>query len=136
MKTCTDCDTPKPHDEFHKNRSAPDGLCGICRACAKSRKAAHYLLHRKEIIRKVCAWSKRNRPKKRKHSARWQKSVKGRNWINFKARESRRLLKDSYVTWQARQTRSTFKETKNRILKHRTKRALVFLNATAQIQKR
>jgi hypothetical protein len=34
LKWCSGCQTEKPVEDFHKNRSRPDGLQNYCKACA------------------------------------------------------------------------------------------------------
>lgn len=36
MKRCTSCKADKAVDDFHKNRSRPDGLAAACKPCARS----------------------------------------------------------------------------------------------------
>lgn len=42
MKICYKCKQAKSLDEFHKNKTKPDGLSNKCRACMKSYQKEHY----------------------------------------------------------------------------------------------
>lgn len=42
MKTCNVCKVPKPQAEFHKDRTARDGLQGRCKACTVISNAKRY----------------------------------------------------------------------------------------------
>lgn len=35
MKICTKCDTPKPLEEFHKDKNNPSGFRSCCKLCFK-----------------------------------------------------------------------------------------------------
>lgn len=59
MKTCTECKTPLPLDQFSKNRQNPDGLAYYCRAC-NARKQREWKHAHPD---KVKAWKRRYREK-------------------------------------------------------------------------
>lgn len=42
MKKCSKCGETKSHGEFHKNRSAKDGLATYCKPCACAARVANY----------------------------------------------------------------------------------------------
>lgn len=42
LKWCSGCKTEKPPEEFHRNRSRPDGLQNLCKTCSsKSRRKSY-----------------------------------------------------------------------------------------------
>ena len=59
MKTCTKCNTPKPPDEFHRDKSRKDGRFPHCKLCA---------------IKHVSEWQKANPEKRAPVKAKWQKA--------------------------------------------------------------
>lgn len=52
MKRCSDCQQIRPHADFNKNKSAPDGLQWRCRDCQKIAMRKGYQSHRGEILAK------------------------------------------------------------------------------------
>ena len=46
MKTCKRCGADKPLEEFHSDRSRPDGKYAYCKECAKAYKRADHHKHR------------------------------------------------------------------------------------------
>jgi 5-methylcytosine-specific restriction endonuclease McrA len=70
MKTCSSCETLKPVDDFHRNRSCPDGRAYSCKACVRPKLKAN-----------TARWKENNRPAALAQRARYR--VKNKDQVNL-----------------------------------------------------
>jgi len=91
-KFCRSCETTKPLDMFHKDRSKKLGVCSSCKACAVERTRLH-LEANKELIQAKKAAAYRASPEKAKERARrW--GQENRAFVSARNRAMR--LKNKY----------------------------------------
>mgnify|MGYP001585282841 CR=1 FL=1 len=57
MKTCKSCNEAKNLNQFHKDLTKKDGVYSKCKHCEHS----FYLKNKQRIIKRGCAWRKKNR---------------------------------------------------------------------------
>ena len=76
-KQCSKCRQPKPLTEFHKNKTASDGLQAYCKVCHKDAdssesrqtyRAQYYSDHKEKTLERSHAWSKSNKARIAKNS--------------------------------------------------------------------
>lgn len=60
MKKCSACQQVKSSDDFHKNKSARDGLAQDCRQCHNARVAEHYQKTKARKAETTAAWRLEN----------------------------------------------------------------------------
>lgn len=88
MKICKTCKAEKPLTEFHKNKSASDGLTNLCKPCAIAKtstwvaankerhlaKCREYAAANREVsAARAQKWAEENREKSREIKAAWKK---------------------------------------------------------------
>lgn len=61
MKTCRKCKKSKPLEEFHKRKSAKDGLLGNCKSCQSEYTKSHYSANKDYYKSKANKWRSENR---------------------------------------------------------------------------
>jgi 5-methylcytosine-specific restriction endonuclease McrA len=84
-KQCTKCKCVKPHEDFPKKASRPDGLNQWCRACFK----ANYETKRQVYIDRAADWSRANPEKRAAIRKKW-------------ADENRELINRMVSDWSKR----------------------------------
>jgi hypothetical protein len=113
MKTCTKCKIEKTYDEFHKNKTNPDGCVYSCKQCrSEGRKELSYEVHVTEhqcsACKKVLPVSEFHRDKSntfglqsnckecgREKTKRWASSFEGffqKTLLNVKNNASKRNI--------------------------------------------
>ena len=55
MKRCYKCDTPKPLDQFHKNKERKDGRASTCKECRIKVHREHYLNNKEKYLKSASA---------------------------------------------------------------------------------
>ncbi len=62
VKRCWECQRTLPIERFQVDRSRRDGLCAICKECARVRRAAYREKNREKENALARVWAKRHRP--------------------------------------------------------------------------
>lgn len=65
QKRCCDCKESKGSADFHANRSTPDGLSYICKACSSVRHQLNYQKNKARILARNAEWRSNNRAQDR-----------------------------------------------------------------------
>jgi hypothetical protein len=60
-KVCSSCELAKPSNEFHRNKSTPDGISYHCKACSSARYRRHYKVNSEAILERNRRWREENR---------------------------------------------------------------------------
>ncbi len=113
MKTCTKCKTPKPADEFHRDKSRKDGLFPHCKACA---------------IKHVSEWQKANPEKRAPVKAKWQKAnpqksaAAARKWYAAHYVAHRAKNRDVLNAWQSQWKRNNTPQVNANTARRRAKK--------------
>lgn len=84
FKKCASCETEKPLEDFHRNRSTADGASAYCKECVKQRSREYYLKNKEVISEK----GRRYREKKSEEIADYRRKYYQENKDKFA--ESRR----------------------------------------------
>lgn len=58
MKKCSTCGVEKSTDSFNRDKSKRDGLCSVCRDCAKSRSLTWYSANKDSAIKRAVDWNR------------------------------------------------------------------------------
>lgn len=56
MKKCTICGEVKPHTDFHKQASRPDGRCSWCKPCKAEKKRDEYLRNKDKYLARTAEY--------------------------------------------------------------------------------
>jgi NAD-dependent SIR2 family protein deacetylase len=68
-KRCTKCGQPKHSDEFHRDKSKPDGHAPVCKSCKTAYDLARYPQVRDKKIASAVKWYRENTEKKLDYDA-------------------------------------------------------------------
>ncbi len=71
-KSCRSCAKPKPHSDFHKLSTAPDGLQGRCKACACAATREWNVKNRERSAQTHAEYFKKNKAKLVEASRQWR----------------------------------------------------------------
>lgn len=71
MKLCSNCNTEKPLEEFHKNKSSKDGHSHRCKDCAKAITRLWYKKNKERDHQNSKRWSKKNPTRRNEHKRKW-----------------------------------------------------------------
>jgi hypothetical protein len=72
MKHCTKCDTTKPLNDFHNNRSSRDGKASYCKPCWNAYMRVQSEKHKERKSAQYARWLEANREQKRAQQAAWR----------------------------------------------------------------
>lgn len=56
MKTCLRCRTPKPLDDFHRNKNVKDGRSKVCKICCSKYGKRYYVKNKEKILQQTKAY--------------------------------------------------------------------------------
>ena len=93
MKTCRNCNTEKPYEEFHKKSSSPDGYATSCKVCKAAKDKEYREANKEQIAIKKALYRINN---KEKISARDKKYYeRNKDQIAEKSKEYREANKEA-----------------------------------------
>lgn len=78
IKLCNKCLTEKSFDLFSKDKAKSDGLCTICKDCARANRKAWYEKNKEKVKEYQANYERENREQVRERSRAWRKNNRDR----------------------------------------------------------
>ena len=136
-KTCSECNTEKPLDEFHKHKNHRDGKQSHCKACMRKKRNAYLSVNRGKLYKENKIYREANKEKIARQQQTYYKAnkerINARN-RNYYKKHKKNLIEASRVySKQKRSSDPVYKLTLN--LRTRLRDALQGKNKSATTKK-
>lgn len=95
MKSCANLkcieNNPQKKENFHKNKVAKDGLCRLCKICARIERKSHYLKNKQITLKNNKNYVLKNKQFVENYKKHWSKENGSRIYLNRKNNIQTRL---------------------------------------------